>query len=106
MWPKDLIRAEPAGAKPTQGKTTFTPPMQFPSFGLGDHSSGREEGPTVLVAHHAAPVDPLTDDMEDVNHDQYFNHSYDDAQPEDFEYNLENMDLEMPDLTQKEHATV
>ena len=58
------------------------------------------------MAHHAAPVDPLTDDMEDVNPDQYFNHSYDDAQPEDFEYNLENMDLEMPDLTQKEHATV
>src|SRR3954470_17803088 len=53
LWPKVLIRAEPAGATPTQGNATFTPPMQFPSFGLGDHGSGREGGSTVLVAHHA-----------------------------------------------------
>src|SRR4051812_30205576 len=63
LWPKVLIRAELVGAMPTQVNATFTPPMQFPSFGLGDHGSGREGGSTVPVAHHAAPVDPSPDNM-------------------------------------------
>ena len=62
MWPKTLIRAETAGATPIQGNTTLTPPIQLPSFGLGDHS-GCEEGPTVPVADHAAPVDPLDNEI-------------------------------------------
>jgi len=72
---------------------------------LGDHS-GCEEGPTVPVADHAAPVDPLDDEMQDANPDQYFNSCYDDGQPDDFDHNLDNMGLEMPDLTQKEHPTI
>jgi len=61
------------------------------------------------VAHHAAYVDPSPDNMEDVNPDQYLNlnHTYDDAQPDDdFELNLEDMDHEMPDQTQTEHASL
>ena len=68
MWPKTLIRAEIAGATPIQGNTTITPPIQLPSFVLGDHR-GCEEGPTVPVADHAAPVDPQDDDMQDANPD-------------------------------------
>ena len=44
LWPKVLIRTEPAGATLTQGNATFTLPMLFPSFGLGNHGSGCEGG--------------------------------------------------------------
>ena len=91
MWPKELIRAEPAGATPTQGNTPSTPLIQFPSFGLGNHR-GCEEGPTVPVANHATPMDPLDDDMQDANPDQYLNSCYDDGQPDDFDHNLDNME--------------
>ena len=36
MWPKSLISAETASATPIQDNTTITPPIQLPSFVLGD----------------------------------------------------------------------
>ena len=68
MWQKSLNRAEIAGVTLIQGNTTITPPIQLPSFVLGDQR-GCEEGPTVPVADRAAPVDPQDDDMHDENPD-------------------------------------